>query len=177
VGLSFGGSLAIAFAGRRPELAGSLVLASAYAGWARSLPSGAAEQRLAQAERLSTLTPDDLVATLLPTMFCAMPPAETLDRFEVSLRAVRPAGFRALARASADNVRDALARIRTPTLLVYGDADVRAPRAIAEDLHAAIAGSQLVVLPGVGHCCNLEAPKEFNLVVRRFLRAASESAL
>jgi hypothetical protein len=46
-----------------------------------------------------------------------------------------------------------------PTLLVYGDQDVRAPLTVAEDLQAAIPGSALVVLPGAGHISNVEAPK------------------
>jgi pimeloyl-ACP methyl ester carboxylesterase len=66
-------------------------------------------------------------------------------------------------------VRDVLGRIEVPTLLVYGDNDVRAPLAVGEDLHAAIPGSRLVVLPGVGHVCNVEAPDAFNRVVRDFL--------
>jgi pimeloyl-ACP methyl ester carboxylesterase len=89
--------------------------------------------------------------------------------FGESMLGFHPAGFRAMARASAGNVRDVLGRIEVPTLLVYGDNDVRAPLAVGEDLHAAIPGSRLVVLPGVGHVCNVEAPDEFNRVVRDFL--------
>jgi pimeloyl-ACP methyl ester carboxylesterase len=55
--------------------------------------------------------------------------------------------------------------------LVYGDKDVRAPLTVAENLHAALFGSALVVLPDAGHACNIEAPEEFNRVVRNFLRA------
>jgi pimeloyl-ACP methyl ester carboxylesterase len=43
-------------------------------------------------------------------------------------------------------------------------------RASAEDLHVAIPGSTLVVLPDTGHLCNIEAPEEFNRVVGNFLR-------
>ena len=75
-----------------------------------------------------------------------------------------------MARASAEDVRDVLPRIDVPTLLLYGDRDVRAPRAVAEALHASIADSRLVMLPGVGHVCNVEAPEEFNAAVRDFLR-------
>ncbi|HKN90245.1 MAG TPA: alpha/beta hydrolase [Acidimicrobiia bacterium] len=53
---------------------------------------------------------------------------------------------------------------------MYGDKDVRAPLTVAEDLHAAISGSTLVVLSGAGHVCNIDAPDEFNSAVRRFLR-------
>jgi pimeloyl-ACP methyl ester carboxylesterase len=41
---------------------------------------------------------------------------------------------------------------------------------VAEQLHAAIAGSKLDVVPDAGHLCNVEAPDEFNESVRRFLR-------
>jgi pimeloyl-ACP methyl ester carboxylesterase len=75
-----------------------------------------------------------------------------------------------MARASAENIRDILPDIKAPTLLVYGDADVRAPLTVAEDLHQAISGSRLVVLPDTGHACNIEAPEEFNRAVRDFLR-------
>jgi pimeloyl-ACP methyl ester carboxylesterase len=75
-----------------------------------------------------------------------------------------------MARASAEDLRSVLAHISVPTLLVYGDRDVRAPLTVAEDLHAAIPGSTLVVLPDAGHVCNIEAPEEFNRAVRIFLR-------
>jgi pimeloyl-ACP methyl ester carboxylesterase len=45
---------------------------------------------------------------------------------------------------------------------------------VAEDLHTAILGSSLVVLPGAGHLCNLDAADEFNGAVRRFLRLHRE---
>ena len=74
-----------------------------------------------------------------------------------------------MARASAEDVRDVLSRIDVPTLLLYGDRDVRAPRAVAEALHASIARSRLLMLSGAGHVCNVEAPEEFNAAVREFL--------
>jgi pimeloyl-ACP methyl ester carboxylesterase len=62
--------------------------------------------------------------------------------------------------------------VKVPTLLLCGGKDVRAPLTVAEDLHAAISGSKLVVLPEAGHICNIEAPEEFNTAVRDFLRDA-----
>lgn len=79
-----------------------------------------------------------------------------------------------MALASAENLRDALPQVKVPTLLVYGDQDARAPLAVADDLHTAISGSLLVVLPGAGHVCNLDAADEFNTAVRRFMRAHRE---
>lgn len=74
-----------------------------------------------------------------------------------------------MAEASAEDLRGALADITLPTLLVYGDRDVRAPIYVGEQLHAALPDSTLVVLEGVGHVCNLEAPDEFNETLRSWL--------
>jgi pimeloyl-ACP methyl ester carboxylesterase len=82
---------------------------------------------------------------------------------------IHPTGFRAMARASAEDLRDVLPDVSVPTLLVYGDKDSRAPLTVAQDLHAAISGSTLVVLPDTGHLCTIEAAEEFNRAVRDFL--------
>jgi pimeloyl-ACP methyl ester carboxylesterase len=75
-----------------------------------------------------------------------------------------------MARASAEDVRDVLPHLDIPTLLVYGERDVRAPLTVAEALQAAIPASRLVVLPDAGHVSNVEAPDEFNAALRDFLR-------
>lgn len=169
VGLSFGGALAIELCRRHPAIPTTLVLASAYAGWAGSLSAAATEERLQQALRLSELSPNELVDTLMPTMFSPATPAEDVAAFASTIRALHPVGFRAMARASANDLRAALPLVAVPTLLVYGDEDVRAPLPVAERIHAAIAGSTLEVLPGVGHVCNIEAADAFNRTVRAFL--------
>jgi pimeloyl-ACP methyl ester carboxylesterase len=68
VGLSFGGALALKFYRRHPRTVMRLVLASAYAGWAGSLPSEIAEHHLKQSLRASHLPPEEFAATMLPTM-------------------------------------------------------------------------------------------------------------
>ena len=138
-------------------------------GPARCLPtslSSASTKALA----LAKLSPDEFVAALLPTMFSEAAPPESVDDFGATMQAFHPAGFRAMARASAEDLRGVPPHVNVPTLLVYGDKDVRAPLTVAEDLHAAIAGSTLVVLPDTGHLCNIEATEEFNRAVRDFLR-------
>jgi pimeloyl-ACP methyl ester carboxylesterase len=168
-GLSFGGALALAFYRRHAAIPRTLILASAYAGWAGSLPAEVAEQRLQQSLALANLSPEEFVGALLPTMFSQATPPESVDEFGATMLAFHPAGFRAMAHASAENLRDVLSHIGVPTLLVYGDKDVRAPLAVAENLHAAVSGSTLVILPDTGHLCNIESPEEFNIAVRTFL--------
>ncbi len=76
--------------------------------------------------------------------------------------------------ASAD-LRAVLPTIAVPVLLIYGAKDVRAPRRVAEALHAAIPGSRLILVPAAGHDVNLEAPEEYDAAVRAFLRMVGES--
>jgi pimeloyl-ACP methyl ester carboxylesterase len=175
-GLSFGGALALELGRRHPAIPKTLILASAYAGWGGSLPAEVADQRLQQALRLADLSPEDFVGELLPTMFSEATAPATVDEFGESMLAFHPAGFRAMARASAADLRDALPHINVPALLVYGGEDVRAPLTVAHDLATAISGSTLIVLPDAGHLCNIEAPDEFNRAVRAFLRSQSPAA-
>jgi pimeloyl-ACP methyl ester carboxylesterase len=127
-GVSFGGGLALELYRRHPSLPRTLVLASAYAGWAGSLPAEVIEQRLQQALRLADQTPDDLVQELIPTMFTDSAPAELVEEFALSMREFHPVGLRANSRAFAEaDLRDVLPHVAVPTLLLYGDMDVRAP--------------------------------------------------
>jgi len=76
--------------------------------------------------------------------------------------------LRAMAKA---DLRDVLGTIRLPTLLLYGQDDQRSPLAVVKEFHDRMPDSELVVIPGAGHICNMEAPAEFNAHVRRFLRS------
>ena len=169
VGLSFGGALAIEFCRRHPDVPSTLTLVGAYAGWAGSLPPETAQQRLRQALELSELSPDEFVDALLPTMFSEGTSAAAVEGLRAAMLAFHPVGFRAMARALAEDLRSALPHIEVPTLLIYGADDVRAPMTVADDLHDAIRCSTLVRIPGAGHVCNIEAPDAFNATIREFL--------
>jgi pimeloyl-ACP methyl ester carboxylesterase len=67
------------------------------------------------------------------------------------------------------DLRPVLPTITVPTLLLYGDADVRSPITVAQELHARIPGSELVVLPGAPYVSSAEQPAAFNGAVREFL--------
>jgi pimeloyl-ACP methyl ester carboxylesterase len=107
-GLSFGGTLALKLYQRHSDVPMTLTLASAYAGWAGSLPAAVVDQRLQQALILAELSPEEFVGALLPTMFSKATRPDSVDEFRRSLMAFHPGGFRALAYASAEDVRDVL---------------------------------------------------------------------
>ena len=172
-GLSWGGGLALELYRRHPQVPRSLVLASAYAGWAGSLPPEVVAERLERAPAEAELPLEQWVRGYLPGLFADSAPATVVEEALAMMLEARPAGMRPMLQSLAEaDLREVLARIRVPTLLLYGDADRRSPlEVVARDLHTRIPGSRLVVLPGVGHQSDMEAPDRFNAEVRGFLRS------
>jgi pimeloyl-ACP methyl ester carboxylesterase len=174
IGLSFGGIVALELFRRRSALPQTLVLAGAYAGWAGSLPADIVIERLRSCLQRATLPPEEFAAAMLSSMFSGAAPADAVADFAASVRAFDPAGFRAMTWTSAEaDLRDVLATVDVPTLLLYGDRDARAPLDVAHAIQARIPGSTLLVLPGIGHVSPVEAPQLFNREVRRFLRRST----
>jgi 3-oxoadipate enol-lactonase len=62
-----------------------------------------------------------------------------------------------------------LGEITAPTLVVVGERDVPRLQETSAVLAEGIRGARLVVLPGVGHMANMEAPRGFNEAVLGFL--------
>ncbi len=171
VGLSFGGAMLLATFYRHRGIASSLALVSGYAGWLGSLGPADAQLRLTRSLEVSELPAEEFAAAMTPTMFSPSVRDEVVASFVDSVRGFRPAGFRAMARASYEDQSHVLAEVDVPVLLLYSDHDVRAPVAVGEAMHAVQRDSQLVVLHGPGHVSSVEAPEEVTAEVRRFLRS------
>jgi pimeloyl-ACP methyl ester carboxylesterase len=176
VGLSWGGILAQEFYRRYPARTHSLVLAGTYAGWRGSLPEGICEERLQTCLRDSSLPAAELVSKYLPTMFGETTPDEARLELSTVMLDFHPLGFRLMAMSSANvDTREVLPTIQAPTLLVWGDADVRSSLDVARQLSDAIPGARLVVIPAAGHVSNLEAPERFDAELRAFYDSLSDS--
>ena len=65
--------------------------------------------------------------------------------------------------------RPRLGEIACPTLVLVGAGDRLTPLPIAEEIHAHIPGSELVVIEGCGHLSPLEAPDTVTRTLRDFL--------
>ena len=169
-GLSFGSMYALALYRHHPEIARSLILASAYAGWAGSLPPEELARRKQWVSEVLDRPVDEWGPGFLATVYADSAPPEALAEGMDILRDVRPDGFRPATAAFLDaDLRDVLPLITVPTLLLYGGRDERSPIDVAKDMHAQISGSRLVVLPDVGHGINSEAPESFNAAALDFL--------
>ena len=171
LGHSFGGALALELAQRHPAVVATLTLVGGYAGWAGSLSAAEVERRLTFALDAADRLTGGFEPTSMPGLFSERMSSAAAAALGTIMSESRPIATRAMAHALAEaDLREALPSISVPTLLIYGDADVRSPLTVAEDLHRRIPASRLVILAGLGHQCFLEDPDLFNAEVREFLR-------
>lgn len=169
VGHSFGGGLAIQLHQRHPALPRSLTLVGAYAGWKGSLEPAEVRRRLDGIMAALESDPDDLAAGMMSTLLSDSAPSELRAEVESMISGFHPAGAKTMAVAFAEaDLRSALSQIDVPTLVIHGEADVRAPMNVATSLRDAIPGAEMVVIPEVGHESYLQAPKIFIRHLRRF---------
>ena len=69
-----------------------------------------------------------------------------------------------------------LPQIKAPTLIIHGGRDVLMPVANADVLKQRIAGSQVRIVPGVGHCFFWEKPEESAGAIVEFLSSVPAAA-
>jgi pimeloyl-ACP methyl ester carboxylesterase len=80
-----------------------------------------------------------------------------------------------VARAAIESInksdtRSLLSRIAVPTLVIVGEHDTITPRTESYKLNEGIPDSNLVVIDNAGHFPMLEQPRQFNRVIRGFLK-------
>jgi pimeloyl-ACP methyl ester carboxylesterase len=179
LGLSWGSSVALEFYRRHSGAPASLILASAYAGWAGSLPPEEVAARHASILAAADLPREELLKGWPGVFSPAASPeliAEVLSIAADNSGLVHPGGYRAMAHSMAEaDLRELLPQVRVSTLLLYGELDERSPLRVAEELRAQIPNAELVVIPDVGHLANVEAPAAFNAHVRRFIRSVLQA--
>jgi pimeloyl-ACP methyl ester carboxylesterase len=67
--------------------------------------------------------------------------------------------------------RPDLPKIACPTIVVCGRDDAATPLFLSEEIAAAIAGSELIVIEQCGHLITMEKPGETNAILRKWLTA------
>jgi pimeloyl-ACP methyl ester carboxylesterase len=174
LGHSFGGALALELARRHPHVVATLIVVGGYAGWAGSLPASEVDRRLAFALDAADRLPGDFDPESMRGLFSEELSNEATVMLRTIMSESRPVATRTMAHALAEaDLREDLASIGAPTLLVHGGSDERSDLGVADELRRRIPSSILVVLPGLGHECYLEDPDRFNAEVRGFLRKQS----
>jgi pimeloyl-ACP methyl ester carboxylesterase len=169
-GLSWGGTVALELYRHHPGLVATLILVDTYAGWKGSLPEEEVRARVAgMCEMLGA--PAEEFDPTPPGLFAGDPLSEFVPLLDEMAADVRRETFKNLIHVMPEaDQRDLLDRIAVPTLLIWGELDVRSPLDVARQFEQAIPDTELVVLTGAGHVSNLERPEEFNDAVREFCR-------
>lgn len=173
VGLSMGGFIGMRLAIRHPELLRSLVLMDTSADPEPEQNRGP-YRRLAFIGRWFGFRPviKPLMNIMFGKTFLTDPAAESVrSRWRSHLMGLDKVGTSRAAHGVIDRegVYDQLGQIETPTLVLVGDEDVATVPAKAERMHAAIAGSKLIVIPGAGHSASIEQPALVTKAIEDFL--------
>lgn len=171
-GLSMGGFVALRIAARRPDLVRALILleTSADPEPEENVPRYRAMNAVARYVGLR-LVADRVMPIMFGREFMTDPTREAeRAAWRQRLRENRRTIYRAVNGViEREGVYPELARIKVPTLVVVGDQDVATTPEKAERLHAAIAGSALVRIPGAGHSSTIEQPARVNAALDAFL--------
>lgn len=170
-GLSMGGYVAFAIFRHAPRYVRALVLADTRS--QADTPEGVAgRQQMLQLldDRGPSAVADEMIPRLLGDSTRANRP-DVVARVRSLVLANSPEPIAGAIRAlmTRPDSTPLLPTIHCPVLIVVGDEDTVTPRQLSDQMHRAIAGSELAVIPGAGHLSNLEQPVVFNTMVARFL--------
>jgi pimeloyl-ACP methyl ester carboxylesterase len=168
LGHSFGGKIGVCLATARPDLVKRLVLVAAPV--VRLPPSAGVRAR----RRAYSLV--RAAANFIPPF---KPRILHWARMRWGSEDYRNAGQLrpTIVRVLAEDWRGALAHVRCPVQLIYGENDQDVPVAVAHEASRALPpGAELIVVPGAGHFPFLDSPDAFMEAVSEFLSPAEAAA-
>ena len=170
LGLSLGGMIGQTFALKYPGVLTRLVLADTTA---RAAPNAQAmwgeRIALARAQGMHGLV-DVTLARWFTDPYRVANPA-VMARVAAMIESTSVEGYCACCAAVATvDVVDRLPDIDVPALVIVGEQDQATPPRMSRDMHAALAGSELLVLADAAHLSSVEQADAFNAAVLAFLR-------
>jgi 3-oxoadipate enol-lactonase len=175
-GASMGGCVSLAFATAYPERTEALGLIDTTAWYGPEAPKQWAER----ADRALSAGLADLVEFQTTRWFGDRFRQEHPDVVQQCVDVFLASDIAAYAETcrmlGACDLRSSLSRIRAPTRIVVGEEDYATPVKMAEDLHAALAGSSLTVLPKARHLTPLEVPRAIAAEIEALLAHAAPAA-
>jgi pimeloyl-ACP methyl ester carboxylesterase len=168
-GLSMGGYVALALWRQHPEFVAGLVLANTKA----EADDGPARERRAQ---LATRLRDEGNAFLVdspPPLLSGNASPELWARVKASIASQPPNSIAAASLGMAERADSSadLKTITVPTLVISSSNDTLIPPAATKPLAEGIKGARYEVIDGAGHLSNLEAPEQFNTLLKEHFRS------
>lgn len=169
LGNGYGGFVALQAVIRHPNLADRLVLADAGASFSepgreafRGMARGAAAKGL---EAIA----DVAMRRLFAPDFHAANPDLVAERRRIFLRSDPAVIIAACEVLAALDLRPELAEVRIPVLAVVGEQDEATPPPMSRELVAGLSDARLIVLEGLAHVPQLQAPERFLAAILPFL--------
>ena len=190
VGVSMGGMIAQELVLRHPEKVRGLVLACTYPEpdaeverqreFSLNQFGGSVDASGVMKIDVSAINPLMFLQQLLPNVFNQ----EFIDRELPKLMQIFSGALQwgfsmeailgQVGAVMSHNATDRLHRIKSPTLVITGDADRLVPPAGSDILAREIPGAKLVKVPGGSHGFNFETPEIFNREVLTFLEGVRD---
>jgi aminoacrylate hydrolase len=173
VGSSTGGAIAQLMALDHPHAVRSLTMASSFARMDGFMQREFSLRRTLLAEDDPRTIYDCYALFLFSPRYTKQNPERVAAWIEnaASAPVEREIALKRIDMIMAHNVLARLGDIRQPTLVICGDNDFCTPLPQSEEIAQAIAGSQLIVLPGGGHLIHFEQEDLFSGYVRYFISA------
>ena len=177
VGISLGALMAAAFAANHGKSVASLVLSNVAVGHAQREPAVRARLLRDRIEDIESLGPAGLAEKRAPRLMGPNASPESTALVRKLMADLRPRGYAQAARMlSQENIFEHLRGWNGPCLVIGGTADVVTPIDGVREVAQACPGSQFETFEDVGHQPQIERPRQFNMVVDRFLQSVQELA-
>jgi len=172
VGLSMGGMIGQTYALKYPGMFATLSLCDTSSRYPAEAAGLWTERiKTVEAQGMEPLVESTLARWFTEPFRKAQP--EVVQKVAAMIRATPVAGYVGCCHAIPKiNLTARLAEIRCPSLIIVGKDDAGTPVAMAEDIHRAMPGSKLVVIPSAAHLSNLEQPDAFNRALGDFIDQA-----
>lgn len=174
VGISYGGEVAILFAGKYPNMVNRLVLLNTTpytSPWLKEI--GHQWNSIGKSRDAKTYYQATIPVIYSPSYYEKR--LDWMKKREEILMPIfgNPVFLDAMERltnsAESYDARSLLDKIKAPTLIVAADEDYLTPISNQRDLNKMIKGSELIMLPGVGHASMYEKPMLFVTLVLGFI--------
>jgi abhydrolase domain-containing protein 6 len=174
-GNSMGGGVALRLAASWPDRVAGMILVASVG---RDIHDGGAMQWV---EGENPLIPREEDVERFMELVLERPPpvGRAVIRYAITQRARRADILHRLFRGFITNAGEhgvprELAAVRQRTLVIHGEQDRIIDKRVAEDLTLALPHAELVVMRGVGHAPQLEAPRYTARIVERFARVVDD---
>jgi len=179
LGISHGAAIVIAYAARHPERVRKLVLVNSFAaGWRiRGDPEEIAwRESLLEMNRRQPSFRRSLLGEMFITLYFPSAGQQLIDWHNEHFNTLGPVPNmqKIIEVASLIDVRDQLAKVKAPTLVLHANKDGNAPVAVGRQVAEGITGARFIELEGANHVLLGDEPAwpVFTQELRKFLNPA-----